>query len=231
MPEGVRIYAIGDIHGRLDLLDDLLTRVEHDHIRQPAEKPILVFLGDYIDRGPDSCGVIERLIECSQFGQVQCLKGNHEAFLLKFFQDPSLLSDWGRYGGLDTLLSYGLRPPLNGWADAGGELVSELRQAVPERHRDFLQRLPLSFSCGDYFFVHAGVRPGLALEQQNESDLLWIRQDFLMHKGLHQKIVVHGHTPVLRPEIMHNRINIDTGAYATGKLTCLILEDDDIQFL
>jgi len=232
VPDSVRIYAIGDVHGRRDLLDRLLLNIDADLARRPIARPVVVFLGDYIDRGPESASVLERLIACNAAYELVCLKGNHEALLLQFLDDPSRLADWMRYGGLSTMLSYGLGPCLNQWADKDSEAVAEeFHRALPQSHRLFLAGLELSYACGDYFFVHAGVRAGIPLEEQNEHDLLWIRDDFLLHEDFFAKVVVHGHTPVVAPEVMPNRINIDTGAYATGRLTCLVLESDHIQFL
>jgi len=145
-------------------------------------------------------------------------------FLTNFLDNPALLADWKRYGGLETLISYGLRPPLNPTPEQQSEVAAALRRAMPSEHFQFLQRLSPSFTCGDYFFVHAGVRPGTPLNEQREEDLLWIRDEFLQYEGDFCKIIVHGHTPVKEVDVRANRINIDTGAYATGRLTCLAFE-------
>jgi serine/threonine protein phosphatase 1 len=231
MLDRLRVYAVGDIHGRLDLLDPLLARIETDVCRDAGLEILYVFLGDYIDRGPASSGVIERLIAFSADRRTICLKGNHEAFLLDFLANPDVLQNWSRYGGLNTLMSYGLHPPLQPNASQCAKIARELVEAMPEAHRKFLENLPLSLTLGDFFFVHAGVRPNVALERQSEEDMLWIREEFLLHEQSFHKIVVHGHTPVDQPEILENRINIDTGAYATGRLTCLVLEGEDLRFL
>jgi serine/threonine protein phosphatase 1 len=232
VPDSTRIYAVGDIHGRCDLIDQLLLDIGADLARRPIARPVVVFLGDYIDRGPESASVLDRLIACNGAYELVCLKGNHEALLLQFLDDPAHFADWIRYGGLCTLLSYGLGPCLNQWADVSSEVIAEeFHRALPQSHRLFLAGLGLSYACGDYFFVHAGVRAGVPLDEQSEHDLLWIRDDFLLHEDFFEKIVVHGHTPVAVPEVMPNRINIDTGAYATGRLTCLVLERDHLQFL
>lgn len=232
VPDSVRIYAVGDVHGRLDLLDRLLSDINADLATRPIAQPIVVFLGDYIDRGPESAGVVERLITCHSAFKLVCLRGNHEALILQFLDDSALLTDWIRFGGISTMLSYGLGPRLNIWMDKESkEVGEELCRAIPETHRIFLAGLSLSFTCGDYFFVHAGVRAGIPFEEQSEHDLLWIRDDFLLHEEFFDKIVVHGHTPVAEPQVLRNRINIDTGAYATGRLTCLVLESDHVQFL
>ena len=227
MPEGTRVYAVGDIHGRLDLLDGLLARVDADMAKHPAPYAIRVFLGDYIDRGPDSKRVLDRLIDYGRAQPTVCLMGNHEVFLREFLRNPDTLSVWSSCGGLDTLSSYGLAPTIG----AQRELASDLDRVLPSSHRDFLGNLRQYFICGDFFFVHAGVRPGICLSEQSEDDLLWIREDFLSCQNNFGKIVVHGHTPVPEPDVRPNRINIDTGAYATGRLTCLVLESDEIRFI
>jgi serine/threonine protein phosphatase 1 len=163
--------------------------------------------------------------------QTVFLKGNHEALLANFVSNPSVLENWQRVGGLETLMSYGISPSINADAHAQTTLAIDFAQALPESHRRFLGDLKISFTCGDYFFVHAGVRPGIPLAQQREEDMLWIRQEFLHCEDDFSKIIVHGHTPVLEPDIRPNRINIDTGAYATGRLTCLILEADKVRIL
>jgi serine/threonine protein phosphatase 1 len=231
IPDGWRVYAIGDIHGRADLLDLLLTRIETDRLRAAGPEVLYVFLGDYVDRGPSSMQVIDRLIELGTRHRVVCLKGNHEAFFLEFFADPVTLQDWKRYGALNTLMSYGLRPPVQPKEAQCTDIASQLATAMPPSHQEFLLNLGLSLSFGDFFFVHAGARPRIALDEQREEDLLWIREDFLLHEDMFEKIIVHGHTPVREPEIFSNRINIDTGAYATGRLTCLVLEGEDMRFL
>ena len=231
VPDGTRIYAIGDIHGRLDLLDEVLARVDTDIERHPASNATRVFLGDYIDRGPDSKRVLDRLISSCAIQPTVCLMGNHEAFLREFLVNPDILSVWRRYGGLDTLLSYGLTPRFENDAQDQRELSAELDRVLPLNHREFLSGLKQYFMCGDFFFVHAGVRPGICLTRQSEDDLLRIREDFLLCEDHFGKVVVHGHTPVLEPDVRSNRINIDTGAYATGRLTCLLLEGDEISFI
>lgn len=231
VPEGIRIYAIGDIHGRADLLDRVLSRIDVDLITRPIARAIHVFLGDYIDRGPCSKEVLDQLVQRARNFELVCLMGNHEAFLLNFLDNPSVLTEWRQYGGLETLMSYGLSPSMNPDALAQSQLAAELDRVLPPDHREFLGRLQLSFSCGDFFFAHAGIRPRVPLLRQQEKDLLWIREEFLLSEEDYGKIVVHGHTPVKQPEVRPNRINIDTGAYATGRLTCLQLERDKMRFV
>jgi diadenosine tetraphosphatase ApaH/serine/threonine PP2A family protein phosphatase len=231
VPAGVRVYAVGDVHGRADLLQQVFKRIDEDHAHAPVPHRIEVFLGDYVDRGPASRQVLELLIDRGKKHPSIFLKGNHETLLMNFHANPLSLVSWQKLGGLETLVSYGLTPPLNADARMQVDLAVALDKALPFSHKQFLADLQLSYTCGDYFFVHAGIRPGVALDQQREQDLLWIRQEFLLCEDEFDKIVVHGHTPVLEPEIRSNRINIDTGAYATGRLSCLVLEADAMRIL
>ena len=231
VPEDVRVYAIGDVHGRADLLDGLLFRIDAHLASSPIRKAVEVYLGDYVDRGPGSREVVDRLTMRRRTHSLILLKGNHEAFLTGFINDPTMLANWQQVGGLATLISYGLQPPINADKRQQIELAAAFSRTVPDEHRRFLEELRLSFTCGDFFFVHAGVRPGVPLSQQREEDLLWIRDDFLLSESRFDKIIIHGHTPVLAPDVRSNRINIDTGAYATGKLTCLVLEGGEKFFI
>ncbi len=226
VPAGLRIYAIGDIHGRLDLLEELLARIKADIARRPIVRPVYVFLGDYIDRGPASRETIDRLIEHGETNETVFLKGNHELIALKCLSDRSLFDQWLRLGGLETLVSYGVRPESPTRGNQIVELQSAFHHALPPKHFRFFRDLQNSFACGDFFFVHAGVKPDVELSQQKESDLFWIRGEFLSSNRAFGKIIVHGHTPTREIEVRPNRINIDTGAFATGRLTCLVLEDE-----
>jgi serine/threonine protein phosphatase 1 len=226
LPEGMRIYAIGDVHGRADLLDRLLSRIDAHVVAHPIVRPVLLLVGDYIDRGPASREVLDLLINSARGREMVFLRGNHDVFIGDFLKNPAVLKDWSKIGGLETLMSYGLQPSINADAATQNELAKALEHALPGTHRTFLHGLVSSFSCGGYFFAHAGVRPGIPLSKQRDEDLLWIRDEFLLHEEDFGKIVVHGHTPVRELDIRPNRINIDTGAYATGRLTCLILEGD-----
>ena len=229
VPPGERIYAVGDIHGRLDLLDRMLGMIANDEAARPRANTSIIFLGDYIDRGPDSRGVIERLIRGIPAGiQGHFLRGNHEAIMLHCLQGPELFANWAVNGGLATLRSYGLDTSLP--AD-GGDLLRQLRETLPETHAEFLRGLKVTMERGDYFFVHAGVRPGVPLASQAEEDCLFIRDKFLNHTGSFGKIVVHGHTPVAEPEVLANRIGIDTGSFFSGRLTALRLEGTSRAFL
>jgi serine/threonine protein phosphatase 1 len=224
LPDGVRIYAISDIHGCAHLLEQMLGVIDADVAHSRPRHAIEVYLGDYVDRGPDSRATLELLIRRSRRGNTVFLKGNHEAFLDAVFRDSTRMTDWFQVGGMQTLMSYGLSPSLHPDDEEQRELVREFAAALPPQHLDFLQRLRLTFTCGDFFFVHAGVRPGIALSEQQEDDLLWIREKFLRSQKNFGKYVVHGHTPVRSAEVLSNRANIDTGAYATGNLTLLSIQ-------
>ena len=228
LPDGMRIYAIGDVHGRVDLLDAAFARIDANLTRSAPHRVVHVLLGDYVDRGPSSREVLDRLVERARTHHIVCLKGNHESYLVEFLHDASVLGDWRHFGGLETLRSYGLNPSAIPSGVEEQRLANAFAAALPGEHRQLLRKLGASFSCGDFFFAHAGVKPGVPLAQQSEHDLLWIRDDFLLSEQDFGKVVVHGHTPVLQPEFRPNRINIDTGAYATGRLTCLMIERDGI---
>jgi serine/threonine protein phosphatase 1 len=227
----VRVYAIGDIHGRIDLLTGLFEKIDASIKSSPVEQPVHVLLGDYIDRGPNPRHVIDALIQRHRTHWLICLKGNHESYADQVLRDPDTLAEWMQAGGVSTLLSYGVKPSTRAEPRTDEETVRAFSQAMPQSHRLFIQSLALSFTCGDYFFTHAGVRPGIPLNVQREHDLLWIRDDFLLHEEGFEKIIVHGHTPTKEPDIRSNRINIDTGAYATGRLTCLVLEDEKVAII
>lgn len=228
LPEGIRVYAFGDIHGRADLLREMFTVIDADLVRNPVRRAIHVFLGDYVDRGPDSAGTLDLLIERGRRHETICLKGNHEVFMLEVLLDPSKLGDWSKFGGLPTLMAYGIQPSFNPDSAEQVALIEALRKRLPDAHRRFLEGLLPSYICGDFFFVHAGVRPGIPLNEQTEADMLWIRDEFLDSEENFGKFIVHGHTPVREPDIRPNRINIDTGAYATGNLTLLTIQEDSM---
>jgi serine/threonine protein phosphatase 1 len=228
LPKGMRVYAIGDVHGRADLLDRTFTRIDADLTRRPVAHAVEVFLGDYVDRGPSSRTVLDLLIHRSHSRDTVFLKGNHEAIMVDFLHNPAVLRDWRQCGGLETLLSYGLKPTMTRTSNEQKALSGALVRAMPLRHQTFLHSLRSSYTCGDFFFVHAGVKPGVPLAEQRDEDLLWIRDDFLLYEQEFEKIIVHGHTPVPEADLRPNRINIDTGAYATGKLTCVMIEGNNI---
>lgn len=232
LPEGLRLYAIGDIHGCAALLDRLHDAIEADLARGRHAEVGLIYLGDYIDRGPDSAGVLDRLAAPPPAGISRVLlKGNHEEMLESFLADPDVGSAWRQLGGLETMLSY--RIDVNAvLARAGfGGLAHELKERLPPAHRRMLSELVPCCSFGDYFFCHAGARPRVPLDRQEPHDLRWIRREFLESSYDFGKIVVHGHSPVEQPDVRSNRVNIDTGAYATGHLTAAVLEGSDLRFL
>lgn len=230
---GYRAYAIGDVHGRLDLLDGLLRKIEADHYTRGGEvQPILIFVGDLIDRGPQSRGVIQRVIGGSLPGfQTVALCGNHEEILIRLLNgEEQLLGQWLRFGGAECLLSYGVDPTAL-LALEETEALRQLRAAIPVHHQAFLSALGDTFRFGDYLFVHAGIRPGIPVENQSGADLRWIRQPFLVDRREHGAVVVHGHTISRTVEDRPNRIGIDTGAYRHGVLTALAVEGEERWFL
>jgi serine/threonine protein phosphatase 1 len=232
-PAGQRLYAIGDIHGRLDLLDDLLAQIEaDDQARGTDATSRLIFLGDLVDRGPASRGVVERVMKLmAGSSNVTCLKGNHEELLIRAWEgDRQSAGILNRNGGRETMLSYGVDEAAYDEADLGG-LVDLIGAHVPPTHIAFLDVLSDWIEAGDYIFVHAGIRPGRALEDQRGSDLRWIRDDFTQFRGDHSHMVIHGHTILEAIDEQPNRIGIDTGAFATGRLTAIGLEGSDRWFL
>lgn len=231
LPAELRIYAIGDIHGRLDLLSELLARISSDIALRPTARPLYVFLGDYIDRGSASRETIDRLIEHGKTHESVFLKGNHELIAIKCLSDRGLFDQWLRLGGLETLVSYGVPAETLANGKQIAELQSAFHGALPQAHFRFFRDLKNSFECGDFFFAHAGVKPNVELSRQKENDLLWIRGEFLTSKDDFGKIVVHGHTPAREIEVGPNRINIDTGAFATGRLSCLVLEGEELSVI
>ncbi len=225
-----RIYAIGDIHGRLDLLDRAIAAVARD-VAQYGPAALTVTIGDYIDRGPESRGVLDRLAANPFPTPYVALKGNHETYIDGFIADPTIGPHWRELGGLETLHSYGISVGRMMLGNSYKDAARELSKVLPASHVAFLKSLKTSVTHGKYFLCHAGVRPGVPLDRQDEHDLLWIRGEFLGSTMDFGKLVVHGHTPVGQPEVLPNRINIDTGAFATGQLTCVVLDDGGHRFL
>jgi len=228
LPEDTCIYAVGDTHGEAALLDRLLARIRADAETRPARRRVLVYLGDYVDRGPDSRGVIERLVAGPPPGFEQvCLLGNHEEMLLGCLEgDPRSSLLWLTNGGDATCRSYGVDPEVPAEA-----LARSLRAALPAGHERLLRELSLRHSEGDYLFVHAGIRPGVPLERQRREDLVWIRRPFQESGADHGCVVVHGHSPVPAPEDLPNRIGVDTGAVYGNALTAAVLQGDRRAFL
>ena len=234
LQDGHRAYAIGDIHGRADLLAELLSVIKADALLRPGPPTnVVVYLGDYVDRGPQSREVIDLILSdpLPDFAQVRLL-GNHEETLLRFLTDSTVGPTWSTYGGDATLLSYGVRarPDLLG-LDRYEDMRRQMLRLMPPSHIEFLRGLSLSCVAGDYMFVHAGVRPGVPIDRQSAGDLLWIRDEFIDSSLDYGSVVIHGHTPFEQPDIRHNRIGIDTNAFASGVLTCLILEGEQRRFL
>ncbi|HWE75848.1 MAG TPA: metallophosphoesterase family protein [Stellaceae bacterium] len=226
VPAGTRVYAIGDIHGSLVPLRLLRDAIREHADAHPIGRKCLIYLGDYIDRGFDSRAVIEMLVNEKLPGfEHVFLKGNHEDGLLRFLADGSNATFWVAYGGIATMFSYGVKPPDPATSD--DEVIrarKELAKNLPPDHLDFLAKLESYRIEGDYLFVHAGIRPGVPIEMQREEDLLWIRDEFLRSQQEFGKCVVHGHSISRHPDFQPNRIGIDTGAFASGTLTCLVLE-------
>jgi serine/threonine protein phosphatase 1 len=227
-PRGRRAYAIGDVHGRLDLLMQLMAAIERDIEDRPQRKTSLIFLGDLIDRGPDSRGVIEYL---RNFRHERLkpifLGGNHEEVLLRLLNgERGILPSWLRYGGAQCLESYGFDPAS---LDVRSERASLaiIRDVIPQSHVTFIESFADTLRFGDYLFVHAGIRPGVDLSLQSQTDLRWIRSPFLEDQSDHGMIVVHGHTISNEVEVGPNRIGIDTGAYRTGRLSALALDGEE----
>jgi serine/threonine protein phosphatase 1 len=229
-PPDTRIYAVGDIHGRADLLIETIDRIDNDLERRPIDHSVEVYLGDYVDRGPDTRTVIDLLSVRLITNRAICLRGNHEQVMERFLHDPNHLETWSQLGGLQTLASYGVVPDPSG-RESSRDLHHRFCQAFPRTHSLFLQCLKPWLGCGDLLFVHAGIRPGIPFERQQLNDLLWIRGEFLDSRLDHGKLIVHGHTPVPHPDIRANRINIDTGAVWSGTLTCIAIEGTSIMFL
>lgn len=221
LPEGERVYAVGDVHGCAARLAALHEAIAADLAARPVARPLLVHLGDYIDKGADPAGVLRHLLDADLPCAAVHLAGNHEHLLLgSLAGDPLALSDFLAWGGETTLASYGIAPgtPPESWP-------------IPPLHTGFLRRLPLTHRAGGYLFVHAGIRPGVALAKQKPADLLGIRGDFLRSEADHGVVVVHGHSPFPEPHVRANRIGLDTAAWSGGPLTCAVLEGAEIGFL
>jgi serine/threonine protein phosphatase 1 len=234
-----RIYAVGDIHGHAEILEQMLAAIERDFTDHPATSATIVFLGDLIDRGLQSAQVIDRLARLVASPlpgtSVACLRGNHEQWLLDFLSDAAVLAVWGVKGGSETLASYGVVPDASRIDMSDIAIAETVRQALlevlPDAHRQFLASLQTSLIIDDYLFVHAGVDPDRALDDQLDFDLTWIRAKFLLSRSHFGKIVVHGHTRTAEVESLPNRINLDTGIYVQGILSCVILQGQDRHLL
>ena len=230
-PPGKRLYAVGDVHGRLDLLDDLLGQIRADLLARPIGIAAVVFLGDLIDRGPDTAGVIERLRTLDLPAKPLFLLGNHEEMLLRALAgEPGVIHDWLEFGGVACVESYGL--PAAGLRAMDEErAAAALAGAIPVAHRQFVEGFGDTFTFGDYLLVHAGIRPGVAIEDQQPHDLRWIRRPFLTDAHDHGCMVIHGHTITDGVDLRPNRLGVDTGAYQTGVLTAAVVEGAELRFL
>lgn len=233
---GALVYAIGDIHGCYDLMKALLAQIAADYAAcARGRRPILIFCGDYVDRGPHSAKVLDALAWLHRRSEVDLhlLKGNHEEALLAFLDAPEEAAPWLSFGGAETLLSYGVSPPTADDDEEGrARARDELLERMPAAHLRLLQRLELMVEVGDYAFVHAGIRPGAPLSAQTERDLLWIRRGFVDQPGPFEKVIVHGHVWISdQPQITEHRIGLDSGAYTTGALTAVRLQDNELAVL
>ncbi len=230
-PDDARIYAIGDIHGRLDLLTAMSRMIDADAARHPDRRPIEILIGDLIDRGPDSAGVVDFVIARRQHRDLTALRGNHEQYVRDALVSDRSIARWMSFGGQAALNSYGIESKENGELRPSATLAEDFRRAIPDLHRSFFLSLQDYVRHGDYLFVHAGLRPGIPLERQSPEDLVMIRNEFLDDSTDHGLVVVHGHTPVAEPQVRINRIGIDTRAYESGRLTCLVIDGADITFM
>lgn len=225
VPEGERVYAVGDVHGRLDLLTALIAAIEADDAARGQAETTLILLGDLIDRGPDSAGVVDFARDLQRRRGARIICGNHEELFLKSFEDAAVFRNFLLYGGRETVLSYAVDAQAFHAADLA-EAQALMAGAVPREDLAFIEGFEDFVVVGDYLFVHAGIRPGAALADQSVQDMRWIREPFLSHAGRHEHMVVHGHTIAEAPEISPGRIGIDTGAYRSGRLTALGLEGE-----
>lgn len=231
VPDGERVYAVGDVHGRSDLLIALIEAIEQDNRESGQARTTVVLLGDLVDRGPDSVNVLALAREWQRFRDVRILQGNHEEMFVRGMEDIDMLRHFLRHGGRETLLSYGVS--RQDYSRAGIEEVQAMMRAVvPQADLDFIATFEDMVRIGDYLFVHAGVEPGVPLAEQNPMKLRWIREPFLSHAARHEDVVVvHGHTITDTPVDQGNRIGIDTGAYANGRLTALALEGTSRRYI
>jgi len=223
-PDGIRVYAVGDVHGRRDLIEAMHDRIGEEIARDGVADWRIVHLGDYVDRGPDTAGVLDFLTSrIAGEPRIVALAGNHDVALIDFLAHGDRTQMFRRFGGNDTARSYGTHVDFAtaATAEAGRQALA---RAMPQAHLDFLSGLPRAVAFGDFFFCHAGIRPGVPLERQDPEDLIWIREPFLGHPGLHPKVIVHGHTPHDEAELMPNRVDLDTLAYASGRLTALAVD-------
>jgi serine/threonine protein phosphatase 1 len=229
-PARTRLYAIGDVHGRFDLLEAMFGLIDADRAAHPGRAHVEILLGDLIDRGPDSMGVVESAIARQRSHGLTALRGNHDQYLIDALRDPGSIPHWLMWGGVEALASWGVPVEDPARADPRALAVA-LAAALPQAHRDFLSAMPTSLRHGDIFFAHAGIRPGVPLEAQTLRDLTMIREPFHSDPRDHGVIVVHGHTPADQPVVRANRIGVDTRAYESGVLTCAVIEGNELGIL
>jgi serine/threonine protein phosphatase 1 len=233
-PKNMRLYAIGDVHGCIEHLLKIHNCIRSDLKKHPVEDYRIIHLGDYIDKGPSSRAVIDFLVQLKQLDP-KCifLMGNHEEKFLNFLERPEDIGlDFIKYGGRTTIKSYGISARrIRKTIRSLKNVFKLLKQYIPKSHIKFLQNLEFSVSFGDYMFCHAGVRAGIPLKQQSEHDLIWIKKEFLEHKELYSKVIIHGHTPFNKPQVKKNRINVDTGVATLGMLSCVVLEGKKHRFI
>ena len=223
IPPGERVYAVGDIHGRLDLFAEMIAAIERDDSVRGSARSTVILLGDLVDRGPDSAGVVAAARNWQQNRPVRIIAGNHEEMFLRALRKEEVLRTFLRHGGRETLLSYPIPPQAYAEADFAG-VQDLMRTAIPLEDIAFMEGFEQMIAIGDYLFVHAGILPEVPLDAQRTTDLRWIREPFLSFPGNHGYVVVHGHTITEEPQVRPNRIGIDTGAFASGRLTALCLE-------
>ena len=230
IPRGERVYAIGDVHGRFDLLCALARKIDEDDATAKETNSTVVFLGDLIDRGPESSSIIDFVMHWSQQRAVRILKGNHEEMFLDSYADLSVLNNFLRYGGRETLWSYGIATEQEPEFSLPA-VQQAMHEHIPLEHREFIAAFENRIAIGGYLFVHAGIQPGISVDEQDERVFRWIREPFLSHEAPHSHMVVHGHTITSEAEERPNRIGIDTGAYCYGRLTAIVLEEASRRFL
>nr|WP_294548958.1 metallophosphoesterase family protein [uncultured Rhodopila sp.] len=231
VPDGTVLYAVGDIHGELDSLQRVLGRIRTDIAASPLKHVSTVFLGDYVDRGLASRSVIDAIIAEPGIGYKIALRGNHEEMLLRALDDAACMRNWCQAGGIATIASYGIDVADLMIGRGHDAARAALLDAMPDSHLAWLRALPSRYESGDYFFCHAGIDPDRPLDDQREGDLLWIRRKFIRDRRSFAKIIVHGHSPVERIEVRHNRINVDTGAFCTGNLGCIRLDAAGLRYV
>lgn len=228
VPSGHFVVAVGDVHGRLDLVEKLWPQIDAASRLSSARRRMLIFIGNYVDRGAQARELIDRLLKGFTGFETVFLKGNHDDTLLQFLVDPTIGDAWRTFGGLETLRSYGIEHAAGkNWS----QTRSEFAAALPREHLEFFKNLKLHLTVGDYLFVHAGLKPRVPLDEQSQKDLLWIREEFLDSPVNFGRMVVHGHTPADVPQVRPNRIGIDTGAHVTNNLTAVVLEERTRRFL